>query len=49
MLIDWTADENPLNKVDLAINAFEALSMEEKETIAARMETNGIVQDFHNT
>ena len=48
-LIDWTADENPLNKVDLAINAFEALSMEEKETIVARMGTSGMTQDFHNT
>ena len=47
-LIDWTADENPPNKVDLAINAFEALSMEEKETIAARMGTSGMAQDFHN-
>ena len=47
-LIDWTADENPLNKVDLAINTFEALSMEEKETIAARMGMSGMVQDFHN-
>ena len=47
-LIDWTADENPLNKVDLAINAFKALSMEEKETIAARMGMSGMVQDFHN-
>ena len=25
-LIDWTADENPPNKMDAAINAFEALS-----------------------
>ena len=48
-LIDWTADENPLNKVDLAINTFKALSMEEKETIAVRMATSGMVQDFHNT
>ena len=48
-LIDWTADKNPPNKVDLAINTFEALSMEEKEMIAARMETSGIAQDFHNT
>ena len=47
-LIDWTADENPPNKVDLAINTFEALSMEEKETIAARMGTSGMAQDFHN-
>ena len=47
-LIDWMADENPPNKVDLAINAFEALSMEEKETIAARMGTSGMAQDFHN-
>ena len=46
-LIDWTADENPPNKVDLAINAFEALLMEEKETIAVRMGTNRMAQDFH--
>ena len=45
---DWMVDENPPNKVDLAINAFEALSMEEKETIAARMGMSGMAQDFHN-
>ena len=48
MLINWTADENPPNKVDLAINMFEALSMDEKETIVARMGMNEMVQDFHN-
>ena len=47
-LIDWMADENPPNKIDLTINVFKALSMEEKETVAARMGMNGMVQDFHN-
>ena len=41
-------DENPPNKIDLTINVFKALSMEEKETVAARMGMNGMVQDFHN-
>ena len=42
------ADENPLNKIDLTINAIEALLMEEKKTVAARMETCGMMQDVHN-
>ena len=47
-LINWMANKNPLNKIDLAINAYEALLMKEKETVAARMELGGLMQDFHN-
>ena len=41
-------DENPPNKIDLTINTFKALSIEEKETVAVRMGMNEMVQDFHN-
>ena len=47
-LIDWMVDENPPNKIDLTINTFKALSIEEKETVAVRMGMNEMVQDFHN-